>query len=59
MDVYFLLGFVELDAVKQRASFRFDGIESPEMYTLDSLRKENQNDDKAFKNMMKLVGRSM
>ena len=59
MDVYFLLGCVELDMVKQRASFRFDGIESPEVYTLDSLRKENQNDDKAFKSMMKLVGRSL
>lgn len=59
MDVYFLLGFVMVDTVTQRVTFRYDGIESTDTYTYDTLRRENQNDDKAFKNMMKMLGRSM
>lgn len=59
MDVYFLLGYVLVNPVTQRASFRYDGIETSDVYTYDSLRKENQSDDKAFKNMMKMLGRSM
>lgn len=59
MDVYFLLGFVSVNTVNQRASFKYDGIEYTETYTFDTLKRENQNDDKAFKNMMKMLGRSM
>lgn len=59
MDVYFLLGFVTINNVNQRATFKFDGIDSTDTYTFDTLRRENQNDDKAFKNMMKMLGRSM
>lgn len=59
MDIYFLLGFVSVNTVNQRATFRFDGIDSTDAYTFDTLRRENQNDDKAFKNMMKMLGRSM
>ena len=59
MDIYFLLGFVSVNTVNQRATFRFDGIDSTDTYTFDTLRRENQNDDKAFKNMMKMLGRSM
>lgn len=59
MDKYFLLGFVLLDTVARRVSFRFDGIDTTQIYTLDTLKRENQNDDKAFKNMMKMLGRSM
>ena len=59
MDVYFLLGFVSVNTVNQRATFRFDGIESSDTYTFDTLKRENQSDDKAFKNMMKMLGRSM
>ncbi|MCM1218520.1 MAG: hypothetical protein NC548_28870, partial [Lachnospiraceae bacterium] len=59
MDVYFLLGFVVVDTVTQRVTFRYDGIESTDTYTYDTLRRENQSDDKAFKNMMKMLGRSM
>lgn len=59
MDVYFLLGFVTINTVNQRATFKFDGIDTTDTYTFDTLRRENQNDDKAFKNMMKMLGRSM
>ena len=59
MDVYFLLGYVIVNPVTQRATFRFDGIETTDTYTFDTLRRENQSDDKAFKNMMKMLGRSM
>ena len=59
MDVYFLLGFVTVNNVNQRATFKFDGIDTTDTYTFDTLRRENQNDDKAFKNMMKMLGRSM
>jgi hypothetical protein len=59
MDVYFLLGYIVVNPVTQRATFRFDGIETTDTYTYDTLRRENQSDDKAFKNMMKMLGRSM
>lgn len=59
MDVYFLLGYVIVDQVTQRVTFRYDGIETTDTYTYDTLRRETQNDDKAFKNMMKMLGRSM
>lgn len=59
MDVYFLLGYVIVDQVTQRVTFRYDGIETTDTYTYDTLRRESQNDDKAFKNMMKMLGRSM
>ena len=59
MSVYFLLGYVSVNTVNQRASFRFDGIDSVDTYTFDTLKRENQNDDKTFKNMMKMIGRSM
>lgn len=59
MDVYFLLGYVIVDQVTQRVTLRYDGIETTDTYTYDTLRRETQNDDKAFKNMMKMLGRSM
>jgi hypothetical protein len=59
MDVYFLLGYVSVDTVSQRASFRFDGIETTDTYTFDTLEREGRNDDKSFKNLMKMLGRSM
>lgn len=59
MNVYFLLGYVSVNTVNQRATFKFDGIESTDTYTFDTLKRENQTDDKAFKNMMKMLGRSM
>jgi len=59
MNIYFLLGYVIVNPVTQRATFRFDGIDTTDTYTYDTLRREGQNDDKAFKNMMKMLGRSM
>lgn len=59
MDVYFLLGYIVVNPVSQRVTFRFDGINTTDTYTYDTLRRENQSDDKAFKNMMKMLGRSM
>lgn len=59
MDVYFLLGYITVDPVLQRCTFRFDGIETTDVYTYDTLRRDDRNDDKAFKNMMKMLGRSM
>jgi hypothetical protein len=59
MNVYFLLGYIIVNPVTQRATFRFDGIDTTDTYTYDTLRRENQSDDKAFKNMMKMLGRSM
>lgn len=60
MKVYFLLGFVTVDTVTQRVGFRFDGIEDEDVRTYASLQREsNNNDDKAFKNMMRMLGRSI
>lgn len=59
MNVYFLLGFVIVNPVNQRVTFKFDGIDFTDTYTFDTLKRENQSDDKAFKNMMKMLGRSM
>lgn len=59
MDVYFLLSYIIVNPVLQRVTFRFDGIKTTDTYTYDTLRRESQTDDKAFKNMMKMLGRSM
>lgn len=59
MDIYFLLGFVSVNTVNQRATFLFDGIDTPDTYTFETLKRENNVDDKSFKNMMKMLGRSM
>lgn len=59
MNVYFLLGYATVNQVSQRVSFWFDGIDTSDTYTMDTLKREGSNDDKAFKNMMKMLGRSM
>jgi hypothetical protein len=59
MSTYFLLGFVVTNSVTQVAKFKFDGIDTTDTYTFDTLKRENTSDDKAFKNMMKMLGRSM
>lgn len=59
MSVYFLLSFVEVDPVLQRVTFHFDGMKDADTYTYSSLNRENNVDDKQFKNMMKMLGRSM
>lgn len=59
MDTYFLLGFVYVNTVNQRATFKFDGIDYTDTYTFSTLKQETQNDDKAYKNLMKMLGRSM
>ena len=59
MDVYFLLAYVIANPVTKRVTFKFDGFKATDTYTYDTLQRETSSDDKAFKNMMKMLGRSM
>lgn len=59
MDEYFLLGFVTVNPGTQRVDFQFDGNEQTETVTLNTLIREETRDDKKFKDMMKMIGRSM
>jgi len=57
MSNYFLLGFVKVNPATNRIDFLFDGFDTPETVTLNTLQREETRDDKKFKDMMKMIGR--
>lgn len=59
MSTYFLLGFVIVNPATNRVDFQFDGFDRPETVTLNTLQKEETRDDKKFKDMMRMMGRSV
>ena len=59
MDRYFLISFVRVNPSLQRVDFLFDGNKHYDTITYSTLSKENGHDDRKFKDMMKMLGRSM
>lgn len=59
MEQYFLVAFVIVDPGLQRVQFLFDGKNEYEIQTFAGLARENQVDDKKFKEMMNMLGRRM
>lgn len=59
MEHYFLIAFVIVDPGLQRVQFLFDGKGEYEVQTFAGLARENQVDDKKFKDMMNMLGRRM
>ena len=59
MSTYFLLGFVVANPATNRVDFHIDGFDAPETVTLNTLQKEETRDDKKFKDMMRMMGRSV
>lgn len=59
MSTYFLLGFVVVNPATNRVDFHIDGFDSAETVTLNTLQKEETRDDKKFKDMMRMMGRSV
>lgn len=59
MNQYFLLAFVRVNAALERVDFLFDGTTQFETTTFSTLSKEGGNDDRKFKEMMKMLGRGM
>lgn len=58
MNKYFLLSFVRVDPALQRVDFLFDGNTKFETCTYSTLSKDIGRDDKKFKDMMRMLGRS-
>ena len=56
---YFMLGFVIVDQGLTRVHIMIDGDSDFETYTYAGLDKEGQQNDKQFKEMMKMLGRSV
>ena len=59
MEQYFLIAFVIVDPGLQRVQFLFDGKNEYDVQTFAGLARENQVDDKKFKEMMNMLGRRM
>lgn len=59
MQSYFLIAFVIVDPALQRVSILFDGKTEFETLTFAGLARENQVDDRKFKEMMNMLGRRM
>lgn len=59
MSVYFLLGFVIVDPGLARVNILIDGYNQFENYTYSNLQKEGTVNDRQFKEMMKMLGRSV
>lgn len=57
MKQYFLLSFVRVNSALQRVDFLFDGNSQFETASYSTLSKEGGNDDRKFKDMMKMLGR--
>lgn len=56
---YFMLGFVIVDQGLTRVHLLIDGANDFETYTYTGLDKEGQANDKQFKEIMKMLGRSV
>lgn len=57
MENYFLISFVIVDPVVQRAKFMFDGRNEFETLTFATLAREASTNDKQFKEMLSMLGR--
>lgn len=57
MSSYFLLGFVIVDSSAQIAHFMFDGQDDFQSVTFSALEKANTNDERKFKEMLKVINR--
>ena len=55
---YFLLAFVIIDNATQIVYFLYEGYRDYEAITLSSLERENSNDSKKFKEMLKVINRN-
>lgn len=58
IDEYFLLGFVVVDSATQVIHFLFEGKTSYESISFSGLERENANDSKKFKEMLKAINRN-
>ena len=58
IDEYFLLGFVVVDSATQVIHFLFEGKTSYETISFDGLERENANDSRKFKEMLKAINRN-
>ena len=59
MNTYFMFGFVIVDPGLQRVNIFVDGDSRFESYTYANLQREGTVNDKQFKEMMKMLGRSV
>lgn len=59
MSTYFLISFVVVDPGLGRVNMIFDGQNQFENYTYSNLQKEGTVNDKQFKEMMRMLGRSV
>lgn len=57
IDQYFLLAFVRVNPALQRVDFLFEGQSQYETVSYSTLSKEGGQDDRKFKDMMKMLGR--
>ena len=57
MNQYFLLGFVIVDSSSQIAHFLFEDQENFQTVTFSALEKSSVNDERKFKEMLKVVNR--
>ena len=56
---YFLLGFVKINTASQRVDIMIDNADNVETVTLSTLSKEGSLDDRKFKDMMRMIGRTV
>lgn len=56
---YFLLGFVKINTASQRVDIMIDSVDNVETVTLSTLSKEGSLDDRKFKDMMRMIGRTV
>jgi hypothetical protein len=55
MKEYFLLGYVVVDASDETVRVMYDGQSKFQFYTFASLERENNNQERAFKQMLRDV----
>lgn len=58
IDEYYLLGFVVVDASTQIIHFLFEGRRDYEAITFSGLERENSDDSRKFKEMLKAINRN-
>lgn len=58
IDEYYLLGFVVVDASTQIIHFLFEGRRDYESITFSGLERENSDDSRKFKEMLKAINRN-
>lgn len=59
MNEYFMLSFVVVDQGLQRVNIMVDGNSKFDVYTYAGLQREGNSNDRQFKEMMKMLGRSV